>query len=520
VVAVDLTELLALARRLEDELDLVIESSGDDLWAQQQADWAWFRFSSANVLIREEGGGGLAPALARGLLEQAAYWDWALATEAGTDHLARWASIEYERLERLATEVGDTTWLGWILPPGSGIASDGADGIPANAADAVNRLGAGLEPAVLAPLQFHGLFAAYRLLDVLAHSNLVAAQVMASGGGAELSSQMAAAVIHVAAASTTAVVIAVLDPDLEDEERLTRSVMELAIAASALHGLPLGQARQVRRPARARRGTPLVRMSDIEFMPEAAEEMSALGRAFVEASEVLSQEAVRRRLEPELPGVVIAWNSFQLAHAHLQILSGACSGLLGRALLPPAARALFEDGARWEWLVREVCQSGPTGAAIEALVTDGRDYLSVIRQRMISDGIPSRRFDTLVGQARNLLSAPGGGAALPPIEELIRLAYPTASGIESARPMYSVLSQFVHATPLSVLHLRQDEWHSLTAPTYAIAVESACRGFLSTATATARVACEPAPSLAEAVDELVEKLRGVTQAATSWHFLG
>ena len=139
-------------------MDLVIESFGDDLWAQQQADWAWFRFSSANVLIREESGGGLAPALARGLLEQAAYWDWALATEVGADHLARWATIEYERLDRLATEVGDTTWLGWILPPGTGIASDGADGIPANAADAVNRLGGGLEPAVLAPLQFPGLF--------------------------------------------------------------------------------------------------------------------------------------------------------------------------------------------------------------------------------------------------------------------------------------------------------------------------------------------------------------------------
>ena len=180
------------------------------------------------------------------------------------------------------------------------------------------------------------------------------------------------------------------------------------MAASALHGLPLGPARQVRRPAKARRGTPLVRTSDIEFMPEAAGEMSALGRAFVDAAEAFSEEVVSRRLEPELPGVVIAWNSFQLAHAHLEILSGACSGLLGRALLPPAARSLFEDGARWEWLLREIYQSGPSGAAIETLVTNGRNYLSAIRQRMISDGIPSGRFDTLVGQARDLLSAPRG----------------------------------------------------------------------------------------------------------------
>ena len=48
--------------------------------------------------------------------------------------------------------------------------------------------------------------------------------------------------------------------------------------------------------------------------------------------------------------------------------------------------------------------------------------------------------------------------------------------------MYSVLSQFVHATPLSVLHLQRDEWTSLTAATtYAVAVEAACRGFFSIA---------------------------------------
>ncbi len=514
-----LVELLARANELEDELNTLIALSGNDTWAQQQADWAWFRFASINVLVRDEGGGALTSALARGLLEQAAYWDWALATGAGADHVPRWAAIEYERLERLASDVRDTTWLGWILPPGTEIASDGADGIPVNPADAVSRLGGGLAPAVLAPLQFHGLFAANRLLDVLAHGNLVAAQVMASGGGAELSSPLAAAVIHVGAASATAVVIAVLDPDPETQRLLTDGALAVATAAGALHGLPLGPAGQARRPAKARRGTSLVRTSDIQFMPEAAETMSALGRRFVAVAEVLGGEAARR-LRPPDPGTRIGWNSFQLAYANLLTLAGACSGQLGRALLPPAARALLEDGARWEWLLREVHEHAATGEALGAVVTDARDYLSAIRTRLVSDGIPSGTFDALVGQAAELLHAPTCDGVLPPIEELIAHAYQTASGIESGRPMYSVLSQFVHATPLSVLHLRRDEWASLTAPTYAIAVEAACRGFVSIARVTILLACEPAPQLDDAIGELVERLRYVIAAATVWHVLG
>jgi hypothetical protein len=155
-----LGQLLAPASELEDLLNKLIARSSEDIWAQQQADWAWFRFASINVLVRGESGGPLASVLARGLLEQAAYWDWALATGAGADHLPRWAAIEYERLEQIASAVRDTTWLGWILPLGTEIVSDGADGIPANPADAVGRLGGRFTPAVVAPLEFDGLFAA------------------------------------------------------------------------------------------------------------------------------------------------------------------------------------------------------------------------------------------------------------------------------------------------------------------------------------------------------------------------
>ena len=255
----------------------------------------------------------------------------------------------------------------------------------------------------MAPLQFHGLIAAYHLLEVRARQSR-RRTIMAIGGGAELSSPLAAAVIP-SRPHLTAVVIAVLNPNSETECRLTDEALAVAAAAGALHGLPLGPARQPRRPAKARKGTSLVRISDIQFMPQAAETMSVLGQEFAAAAEVLGAEAISR-LRVSDPATVIAWNSFQLAYAHLLVLAGACSAQLGRALLPPAARALLEDGARWEWLRSEVQQNGATGQALGALVADARDYLSGIRNRLISDGVPANRFDALVGEAGLLLEAP------------------------------------------------------------------------------------------------------------------
>ena len=78
IVAADaLADLLDRAHLLEEEMDKLIVSSDSDLWAQQQADWAWFRFSSITCSLETKVEVAL-HALARGLLEQAAYWDWAL----------------------------------------------------------------------------------------------------------------------------------------------------------------------------------------------------------------------------------------------------------------------------------------------------------------------------------------------------------------------------------------------------------------------------------------------------------
>ncbi len=71
---------------LVEVLDPVVEGISD-LQLQGIADSAWYRLGSVNSLVRDQGGGALAATLARGLIEQAAYWDWAIATEVGTDGL-------------------------------------------------------------------------------------------------------------------------------------------------------------------------------------------------------------------------------------------------------------------------------------------------------------------------------------------------------------------------------------------------------------------------------------------------
>lgn len=512
-----LGELLDRSVELTDRLNEVI-AFADDPGTQQHADWAWYRLGSINALVRDGGGGPLAASLARGLLEQAAYWDWAVATGVGVDHIAAWAAIEYDRLERLAVEIDDKTWIGWLLPPDTVLSSGGVIGVPANAGDAVRRLGAGLGEPVLRPLQFRGLFAANRLLDVLSHGNVVAAQVLAAGGGTELSPELAAAVLHVATASAGAVVLAFLGPDDETGRAISDLTVDIARAASDVHGLPLGPTARGRRPAKARGGVALHRTSDIQFLPEAAAHMSRLAERFFTAAEAVAVAAVAQRRAPD-PETVLAWNSFQMAWANLVVLKGASMGQLGRALLPPAARGLLEDGARWEWLRRQV-RSGPSGNALRAIIADSKRYLGAIRTSLLSDGVPSPTFDQLVGPATGLLQVTPGEHRLPLLDEMLTAGHPTRSGIESARPMYSLLSQFVHATPLSVLHLKRDEFASLSAPTYAIAVEAACRGFLAIARTTLVMSCEPSTDLSSALLALETVLAEVIRDAAAWHFLG
>lgn len=201
------------------------------------------------------------------------------------------------------------------------------------------------------------------------------------------------------------------------------------------------------------------------------------------------------------------------------LFAGVVQGTVGRALLPFAARALLEDGARWEW-VRQQSVINPSGESLRAVVADSKRYIRRVREAMVSDGVRPETVDRLLGHAGELMAADPGAYELPPIGDLLAIAYANASDVDSARVMYSVLSQFVHATPLVMLHLRRDHLPSVTAPIYAIAVEAACRGFCNIARTTLTIACERDEAVDESFVEVASALTAVRYDAAVFHALG
>ncbi len=87
-------DLVRQSERLAEALDTIVESIRP-IGLQAIADSAWFRLCSTNVMVRDKGGGATSASLARSLLEQAAYWDWASARGIGPAHIPMWAGLEY-----------------------------------------------------------------------------------------------------------------------------------------------------------------------------------------------------------------------------------------------------------------------------------------------------------------------------------------------------------------------------------------------------------------------------------------
>lgn len=230
-----LDDVLTASTTLLDELNQVVDSVQDP-WEQCQVDWIRFRMHSVAVLLRDRGGGPAAAVLARGLLEQAAYWDWALATGVGNEWVTRQTAFELNRLMQLADSIDDPVWTGWLLPPGTSVNATSTDGIPRSAADAVKRLRTGDDVPCLEPLKFNGLYSVYELLEVLAHGGFAAAYTLLPGGGEELSEPLAAAVAHVAVSGGTAATIAQLNLSQLQQERLIELSSNVARSASSVHG--------------------------------------------------------------------------------------------------------------------------------------------------------------------------------------------------------------------------------------------------------------------------------------------
>ena len=509
--------LIRESETLVESLDSIVEDI-HDLQLQAIADSAWYRLGSINVFVRDQCAGAVAASLARGLIEQAAYWDWALATGVGVDHLAQWAAVEFDGLSRLAAEIDDDVWLGWLMPPGTALTATEGPAIPRSANDAVRRIGSGLTRAVLEPLRFYGLLSAYRILGVLAHGSYVGAAVLAHMPDLQLPDRLAAVVVHLAAAGATAVTFALAGEESCLDAAATQFGL-VAGTASAIHGLRSQSSSVVRQPSRARKAPRTSLASFISRMPAAPSDLTDLGLKFIEATDNLADAVVS---EVTAMGNSVEWiplQSFRLSLSNLSIIRGGLEGSLGKALLPVAARMLFEDGARWNWLLHSIGTQAP-GESFKALVTDGalrRDQIVKILQ---SDGVPLNLIDELLGPAIKIMRPEPGELSTPELKDMLKLAYPSPAGVDSARVVYSVLSQFVHATPISNLHIQRDIFPSLSAPVYAVSLESAARGFERIASITPVLAGVRAESIESPLREMRSRCSDLVRWTSFYHLIG
>ena len=84
-----ITDILEASQKLSDVIDTILTRHDGPSPAVPHADWAYYRFGAVQVMVRDRSGGTTAAAIARGLLEEAGYWDWAFATGCTTGWLAR-----------------------------------------------------------------------------------------------------------------------------------------------------------------------------------------------------------------------------------------------------------------------------------------------------------------------------------------------------------------------------------------------------------------------------------------------
>lgn len=450
-----------------------------------------------------------------------AYWDWAIATGVGTDRLDYWAALEFHRLLQTADDIEDWTWLDWLLPPGSALTVPEGPAIPEKPSEAVRRIGFGLADAVLEPLRFDGLLSAYRILDVLAHGNYVGAAILANQPEMQLPDRLAAIVIHLAAAGATAVAH-VLVKDADRLDAVATQFKVVATDASGIHGLPLQSATATNRPvrpARSKPAPPLNVTATAEHMFPAPAVLTELGLGFLDAAYDLAGVVATDAAWNSGPDGWIPLLSFKLSVSNLLIIRGGLEGHLGKALTPIAARMLLEDGARWMWLLHNAETTTP-GEALEALANDGRIRRSKISKSLQSDGVPQHLIDELLGAAGAIPNPEPETPSLPALPEMLKIAYPNSAEVQYASAMYGVLSQFVHATPISNWHIRRDTFPTVTAPIYAISLEAAARGFERIASITPRLAGISSESLEEPLNVLYARRREITPLTSLLHLLG
>ena len=484
------------------------------------ADWAYQRCGAIAAMIRSRAAGTAPAALARGLLEEAAFWDWALANDASSEWVHRLALDEYERL-RSRADPTDCIWLQWVLAPGAEVRADG-QGLP-KSADMVKRLGHGFTAALLEPLTIGGLFGIYKLIELITHGAAATAMLFDAPGGCEMADEISAAVLHVSGAGAAAVVVSWLPCEADQVDSLARASRSLADAACLVHRFPMGP-RIARRGAKPRRARPDSDSysSIIEHLPAPSAAIIDAAARYVKGAERVHRVIADLPLAPEITGLEpLAAATLRLATAHLMVLRAAVEGTVGQAFVPAAARALFEDGARWGWLRATVATAGPTGAGIQSMLADTQRYLRDARDWMSKEGLPASSIEHMLRPAGPLLDGDFVGPGLPSIEDMIASTFaPADGGTEWALPMYGLLSQFVHYSPIGTLHVQFDRFPSVSAPMFAVAAQAACHGhFLVLLSTTSILYGNNRLQANSALEDLASAVGALSRLASGIHFL-
>jgi hypothetical protein len=274
--------------------------------------------------------------------------------------------------------------------------------------------------------------------------------------------------------------------------------------------------RQRRRELAAARSAP----PDISRMSAPNAAIHAAAASYLHSAAKFTDQLTSLGPQTAEPMAILAASTFDLASVHLAVLSGICNGTAGRALLPVAARALFEDGARWGWLHQGIV-ARPDGTSLKSMLGDAAHYVAETRKWMRKEGMAAEVTDRFLSRAADLEELRLDGYRLPRMEEMISVAYPAGTDRTfSGLAIYGILSQFVHYSPIATMHLQPDEFMSISAPTFAVAVEAACHGHFIVVMETSKFAfgqaCEGAmPALKEAA----EVLAAVKSVASAYHFL-
>jgi hypothetical protein len=160
------------------------------------------------------------------------------------------------------------------------------------------------------------------------------------------------------------------------------------------------------------------------------------------------------------------------------------------------------------------------------MISSAASVIKRLEKLFRGQGTSGQTTEDLLGPARHLIEVDDGlrvnldGFHMPSVEELLLVAYQDVGYGEWAIPVYSVLSQFIHATPIAHWHLKPSQWTSLTAPMASLALDAAAHGFTFLCYSNLAVAGADVAVTRDSVERLMRVTGRVHREAVAFHMIG